>query len=76
MELFNFADDTTTDKSGVEALEIKKNLEEDAIRVLELMASNGLVANQSKTEFLLLNANDNSRQLLQEVTVGEVNILK
>ena len=37
------------------------------------MASNGLVANQSNTEFLLLNANDNSRKLLQEVTVGEVN---
>jgi hypothetical protein len=32
-----------------------KQLEEDAKRILEFMASNGLVANPSKTVFMMLN---------------------
>ena len=32
-----------------------KNLEEDAEAILAYMASNGLVANQSKTIFMILN---------------------
>ena len=36
-----------------------ENLEEDATNILEFMASNGLVANPNKTEFMLLNNKDN-----------------
>jgi hypothetical protein len=53
--LSNFADDTTTGNSGKNKEEIKKRLIEDANNVLNFMASNGLVANKSKTEFLMLN---------------------
>ena len=52
---FNFADDTTTDNKSKDKNEVRSRLEVDAINVLSFMASNGLVANQSKTEFLLLN---------------------
>ena len=52
--LFNFADDTTTEIKGKCKLEIKAKLEEDAANILNFMASNGLVANKTKTEFLVL----------------------
>ena len=48
-KLTNFADDTETDFSSKNKAEIKLSLEEDAVQVLNFMASNGLVANQSKT---------------------------
>ena len=54
-KLTNFADDTTTDTKSKVASEIKSNLEEDANSVLQFMASNGLIANESKTEFLVQN---------------------
>ena len=52
---FNFADDTTTDCKGDRIEEIKDKLEGDAKNVLAFMASNELIANETKTEFLLLN---------------------
>ena len=45
-----------------------KNLEEDATRILQFMASNGLVANPSKTEFLILNSKDNGNP--RKIRVG------
>ena len=72
--LFNFADDTTTDSKGKVKADIKKKLEEDANTVLSFMASNGLVANQSKTEFLLLDEKNNSEPSLTEVRVGNATI--
>ena len=50
-----YADDTTTGTSGFFLDQVLKNVEEDANRVLQYMASNGLVANAKKTSFLLLN---------------------
>ena len=70
-KLFNFADDTTTDNKGKTKEEIKERLEQDATHVLEFMASNGLVANQTKTEFLLLNEMKSDTTTLTEITVGE-----
>ena len=69
--LYNFADDTTTGCKGIEALRIKRNLEKDAKNVLEFMVSNGLVANQSKTEFLVLNERDKTSTELREIKVGD-----
>ena len=50
-KLFNFADDTTTYTTSKEARQIKDSLEEDANQVLKFMDSNGLIANEAKTEF-------------------------
>ena len=49
---------------------IQTKLEEDAKNVLSFMTSNGLIANESKTEFLLLNEKLNSSLTLTEITVG------
>ena len=72
---FNFADDTTTDNRGKNKEEIKTRLEEDAKNVLKFMASNGLVANNSKTEFLLLNEK-NKDVPLTEIKVGDSAIMR
>ena len=69
--LFNFADDTTTNNKSESTEEIKRRLEEDAENVLAFMASNGLIANQSKTEFLLLNEKTNPTEKLTELKVGD-----
>ena len=45
-----YADDTKTSVKGKSLEEIIKNMEEDAVNVLKYMASNGLVANPSKTK--------------------------
>ena len=42
--------------------------------MLEFMASNGLVANQGKTEFLLLNCKEKTE--LKEIRVGGFNSAK
>ena len=69
--LTNFADDTTTVSKGKEAAQIKMNLEDDARNVLSFMASNGLVANKAKTEFLVLNQKDKTSTILSTITVGD-----
>jgi hypothetical protein len=56
--LLNYADDTSTSHSGQVLETVIENLEEDAENVLQFMASNGLVANPSKTEFMILNAKE------------------
>ena len=68
--LFNFADDTTTDNKSKNKEEIRTRLEEDALNVLDFMASNGLVANKAKTEFLLLNERRTDDLILTEIKVG------
>ena len=68
-KLTNYADDTTTDNKSKNNNEIKLRLEEDANNVLNFMASNGLIANQSKTEFLVLNEKGNVH--LAELRVGD-----
>ena len=50
--------------------EIKQRLEEDANQVLQFMASNGLIANQAKTEFMVLNEKDKNSLVLKSLTVG------
>ena len=52
---FNYADDTSTSTKGKKIEEVIEKLSKDATRVLQFMASNGLVANPSKTVFMVLN---------------------
>ena len=75
-KLFNFADNTTTDGKGKSKKEIETGLVHDAINVLQFMASNGLVANQSKTEFLLLNERNTKEPPLTEIMVGSTTITR
>ena len=74
--LTNFADDTETDYSGRNKEDIKARLEDDATRVLDFMASNGLVANQSKTEFLVLNEKNKNDGSLDQIQVGDTAVNK
>jgi hypothetical protein len=50
-----YSNDTTTSVSAKTKEEIIHTLTADAENVLSFMATNGLVANQTKTKFLLLN---------------------
>ena len=48
------------------------NVEEDATSILQFMASNGLEANSSKTEFMLLNNREHFGQ--KRIKVGDSEI--
>ena len=73
-KLTNFADDTETHCSSKDKDEVKNFLEEDAINILKFMASNGLVANQTKTELLILNEKNKEESVLQKIRVGSTYI--
>ena len=68
-KLSNFADDTTTSVKNKNMEKVRKGLEEDAHNVLCFMASNGLVANHSKTEFLVIKYKTGLG--LQEIRFGD-----
>ena len=71
-KLLNYADDTSTSLGGKDLKTVIENLEEDAKTILNFMASNGLVANPSKTEFMLLNNKENVGQ--NKIKVGETEV--
>ena len=50
-----------------------KNLEEDAKNILQFMASNGLVANPSKTEYMVINSR-NKGETTNKIKVGPAEI--
>ena len=52
--LYGYADDTSSSICDEDLSEILRKLEIDADRILRFMASNGLVANPSKTTFMVL----------------------
>ena len=53
--IFSYADDTSSSSSGKTVEEVREKMEEDAEEILKIMASNGLVANPSKTMLILMN---------------------
>ena len=56
---------------------VLKNLEEDADAILRFMASNGLVANASKTVFMLLNHKDKSEEKIPiSIKVGNNDVVQ
>ena len=69
--IFSYADDTSSSCSGKSEQEVKEKLEEDAEEILKYMASNGLVANPTKTTLLMMNQNTEERI---KIKVGEANI--
>ena len=67
-----YADDTTTGCKDKEIKGVVKKVEEDARRILEFMASNGLVANPTKTTFLVLNHKAEEEKV--RVRIGDFDI--
>ena len=63
-----YADDTSSTVTGMTMNEVKFKLEEDAEMVLKFMASNGLVANPSKTTLMILNSKERTPL---EIKVGD-----
>ena len=59
--ILNYADDTSTSHGGKDLNSVIGNLEEDATSILQFMASNGLVANPSKAEFMLLSNREKAK---------------
>ena len=57
----NYEDDTSLSCNGKNEKEVIKKLEEDVSGIFELMATNGLVANPSKTEVMIINGKENIR---------------
>ena len=57
-EINSFKFNSSTSKSRHDLDSAIESLEEDATEMLQFMASNGLVANPTKTEFRILNAKD------------------
>ncbi len=53
--IFTYADDTESSCKDKNEQMVMKKLEEEATNILEFMASNGLVANTTKTVFMMLN---------------------
>jgi hypothetical protein len=49
-----YADDTSTSCHGKSQEELMEKLEENSKNILQFMASNGLVANESKTVLMIL----------------------
>ena len=73
--VFNYADDTTSDVAHKHLEMVLKHLEVDADAILSFMASNGLVANSSKTVFMLLNHIDkNVNRIPVSIRVGRTTI--
>ena len=70
--IFNYADDTSSSCTDKSTEVIKKKLEHDAEKMLEFMASNGLVANPNKTVFMLLGRKRNDTKNCQHtIKVGD-----
>ena len=61
-KIYGFADDTTSACQGKNLEEIIQNLKTDADSILSYMASNGLVANPTKTSMVVLNMNKKIRE--------------
>ena len=67
-----YADDTHTGTTGKTLTETLEKMEEDAQKVLNFMASNGLVANAKKTSFLILNCRQVERDLSIKIGTDEI----
>ena len=69
--IFNYADDTESSCKDKDEQVVMRKLEEDATNILEFMASNGLVANPTKTVFMMLNDKKKENEEARKITVGD-----
>ena len=72
--MLNYADDTSSSCSDANEEDVMRKLESDAEKILQFMASNGLVANPSKTEFMMLNTK--GKESKRRIKVGNSEIVQ
>ena len=68
--IYTYADDTSSSCQDQEEETVIKKLEEDADDILRFMASNGLVANPTKTVFMLFSSKQKVESELKQIKVG------
>ena len=69
--IFNYADDTSSSCVSKSLDRIQEKLESDADKMLDFMASNGLVANPKKTVYMLLGRKKQERETSHTIRVGD-----
>ena len=67
--ILTYADDTSTSCHGKSQEEVMVKLEEDSKNILQFMASNGLVANESKTVFMMINSKKSREEQLRKIMI-------
>lgn len=65
-----YADDTTIWSSKRDVMEARRDVEEDSVNFLSFMASNGLVANPSKTEAIVIGRSLSTESTITNVSIG------
>ena len=70
-KIFNYADDTSSSCKDKEENVVIEKLQEDAEGILQFMASNGLVANPAKTDFMMLNQGKKDEETKLKIKVGQ-----
>ena len=78
VKFFRYADDTTTSCSDKNLEEILSNLKHDAKQIINYMAINGLVANASKTVFMILNLTkkEAQKEITKDIEVGTTTVTR
>ena len=73
LTIFSYADDTSSSTQGENRAEVVSKLGEDGEESLKYMASNGLVANPTKTTLLIMK---NKEQGVVQVTGRNATVLQ
>ena len=73
--IFNYADDTSSSYANKDGKVVVERLQEDAKGILEFMASNELVANPTKTVFMILNDKKTGEEK-DKITVGASEVVQ
>jgi exonuclease III len=76
VQVVGFADDTTVSFSSKNISQLLETLEHEASRVLDYMSRNKLVANASKTGFLLIRGKGHKKWPLTSVNVGSETVVE
>ena len=71
---FSYCDDTSISVSGSNLEMTLDHLKEDAQGILTFMSSNGLVANEDKTKFMVIRPSSKQSATIQEIQVGSATI--
>jgi hypothetical protein len=76
VQVVGFADDTTVAFSSKNISQLLETLEHEASRVLDYMSRNKLVANASKTGFLLIRGKGHKKWPLTSVNIGSETVVE
>ena len=74
--IVGFADDNSATVTGETTADVTRKLESDAHSILKFMASNKLLANDSKTTFMLFGKKNLNQNLNAKIMVGHAEIME